>query len=167
MGQDVACDRRPREQDAPRPVGECLGHRLGDIAVGHEIGDHAEPAQGAGRAGPDGGHLHTRKSARVVQVGAEALHAVDGREGDPVVLPQSGGGPTQAGAAVGRLLDHEGGQFDGFRPELAQSPDQLGGLLAGPRHHHPAPEQRPGLEPAQVELGHTADHHRHRRLELH
>ena len=86
-----------------------------------------------------------------------ACDAVHRREHDPAV--------------VGERRDRERDRLDGDRRQLddggaerLEPAAQLAGLLPRPRDHDGASEQRPVLEPAEVEGGDVADDDRRRRL---
>ena len=90
---------------------------------------------------------------------AAASSAVGRGEHDPVVAVASAGGARpRRGAAVGGLGDGDHGHLDRRRAELAQARRRA--PRPGPRARVTTTrlaEQRPGLEPVEVECRHPAD----------
>ena len=150
--------RRHAEEDALPQLArrrKRFEQRLGDEALGNQVGAQASSRERVRSAGTDCGDASVRQGARVETSGCEAtieerVDPVRRREHHPAVIGEI------RKREIDRL-DRDRGQLDDLGAELFQPVSQLTGLLARACHDDRATEQRTILEPGEVEAGDLAD----------
>ncbi len=158
LGQDVARNLGPGEQD---PCLGRIGHRepveqrLRHEALGHEVGADAASRERARGSRADRGDAHGAERARVETRRCEPaleerVDTVRGGEDDPRVA-------RQVGELEVDRVERDRGEFQHLGAQVLEPHPQFARLLTSARHHDPAAEQRPLLEPREVERSHVAD----------
>ena len=135
----------------PRRGRERVEQRLGHEPLGNEVGHDVALGQRGRGARPDRRDPDPAQIAGVAQRGEQPLGAVGRGHHHPVELRQVGDRPG-AGAAppsVGIGRSSMTGSRHRLGPGRAQGGRHRRRLRAGPGHHHPATEQRSGLEPGR------------------